>query len=521
MGIAAMKRVFVSYRRQDSGEVVAAMVRRLRALFDRDQVFMDLDLEGGMDFVEALEQELAACDAAILVIGPDWRGSRGPGGGWRIDDGGDFVRLEVERVLDRKIPAIPVLVRGASMPGAADLPATLAKLPRLNALALGEAQAEAGLRQLVDRLVRLLRRWQPLKIAGREQASPWDCAWLDVFWLSETEGWLCGAISEGGGGGDVGNGLLLATKDGGATWLKAANIASGAGRFTWGPRGTREYSWSEVGPVKALWFYGRRTGADDHTTGVIATATGVYVATAPYGRLDHESEWRRSSPPPDHPERYAFFAGIAGIEGLSELYACGWQGIAHWTARSGRWELPMPTYYYDITAVAAVGGSENRGVWAVGRAGEDERGNRGDRSHGAIYRLGWPANRWEQVPLAGVAFEEAQTFYDVCVPDQNTVFAVGDRGLIVRGVRERDREWRWTPLPAPASQGLRSITSSAYGLWIVGDAGTIWNSLDRGEHWTQLAAVAGAGGQGAGLARVRFFGETGWIVGQRVVLRSR
>jgi hypothetical protein len=83
-----MQRVFLSYRRLDTAGLVAAMAWRLRALFDWDQIFMDLDLEPGVDFVDALEQELAACGAAILVIGPEWcecafsarrRGSSGSG----------------------------------------------------------------------------------------------------------------------------------------------------------------------------------------------------------------------------------------------------------------------------------------------------------------------------------------------------------------------------------------------------------------------------------------------------------
>ncbi len=83
-------------------------------------------------------------------------------------------------------------------------------------------------------------------------------------------------------------------------------------------------------------------------------------------------------------------------------------------------------------------------------------------------------------------------------------------------MRERNGEWNWTQLPAPTNLLLRSITASVCGLWIVGDGGTIWNSLDRGDHWTQLAPVAGAG-----LGRVRFFGETGWIAGSRTVLKSQ
>lgn len=516
-----MKRIFISYRREDTGEHVTWLARRLRALFDRDRIFMDVvDLEPGVDFIDALERELDACDAAIVVIGPYWLGSRGQTQGRRIDDGEDFVRIEIERVLDRNIPVIPVLVRGASMPRAADLPATLVKLPRLNALVINEAQLDKDIYQLVDRLVRLLRRWGSVQISGGEQDSAWDYTWHDIFWVTETDGWLCGAIREGGGGGHVGHGVLLTTTDAGTTWRQALNIISGAGQFTWGPQGTRQYTWTEVGPIKSLIFYRRHTGDEDRITGVMATSTGIYMAAVPYGMLDHETEWRRITPPPDDPERYAFFNRIATVEGLTEIYAGGWQGIAHWTERTGRWDLQKPTYFYDIAAVATAGGSENRSVCAVGRAGEDDHGNWGDRSHGAIYRLVWPANRWEQVPLTGIEFQEAQTFSDLFIRDQNTVFAVGDQGLILRAVREQNREWTWTRLSAPTGQRLRSVTSSDFGLWIVGDGGTILNSLDEGNHWTQLPPVHGPNGTGAELLRVRFFGARGWILGHRIALRS-
>jgi len=44
----------------------------------------------------------------------------------------------------------------------------------------------------------------------------------------------------------------------------------------------------------------------------------------------------------------------------------------------------METYFYDICAIAALGGSENRSVWDVGRAGLEEPGRSGDHSSARV-----------------------------------------------------------------------------------------------------------------------------------------
>jgi hypothetical protein len=48
----------------------------------------------------------------------------------RLYDPNDYVRIEVEAALSRKIPVIPVLVDGASMPAASSLPDSLKALAR-------------------------------------------------------------------------------------------------------------------------------------------------------------------------------------------------------------------------------------------------------------------------------------------------------------------------------------------------------------------------------------------------------
>jgi hypothetical protein len=54
----------------------------------------------------------------------------------RLDDPADFVRIEIEAALERGVRVIPVLVDGASMPNPGELPASLAKLTRRQALEL-------------------------------------------------------------------------------------------------------------------------------------------------------------------------------------------------------------------------------------------------------------------------------------------------------------------------------------------------------------------------------------------------
>jgi hypothetical protein len=58
----------------------------------------------------------------------------------RLDDPDDFVRLEIEAALSRNVRVIPILVGGARMPRAEELPDSLAKLVRRQALELHPAR---------------------------------------------------------------------------------------------------------------------------------------------------------------------------------------------------------------------------------------------------------------------------------------------------------------------------------------------------------------------------------------------
>lgn len=120
--------IFVCYRRDDSADVTGRIYDRLIERFGPDQVFKDVDsIPIGVDFRTHLAERIGACDVVLAIIGKRWL-SADAEGRRRLDDEKDFVRLELEAALERDIPVVPVLVGNAEVPGAQDLPTTLAPL---------------------------------------------------------------------------------------------------------------------------------------------------------------------------------------------------------------------------------------------------------------------------------------------------------------------------------------------------------------------------------------------------------
>jgi hypothetical protein len=143
-------RIFVCYRRADS-EAAAGRLYDGVAAWRRDaNVFMDVDsVPYGHDFVDAMLDAVRAADLVLAVIGPNWLGAESPASR-RIDDPQDNVRLELAAALRLGKRIVPVLVGGAEMPRAADLPASLAALARRNAFSLRHATFHDDLRRLLD-----------------------------------------------------------------------------------------------------------------------------------------------------------------------------------------------------------------------------------------------------------------------------------------------------------------------------------------------------------------------------------
>jgi hypothetical protein len=79
----------------------------------------------------------------------------------RLDNPGDFVRLEIEAALTRGVRVIPVLVDGARMPRPDQLPASLALLARRQAIELSHTRFSTDLTGLLNVLDREFRPCRP------------------------------------------------------------------------------------------------------------------------------------------------------------------------------------------------------------------------------------------------------------------------------------------------------------------------------------------------------------------------
>jgi hypothetical protein len=151
------QRIFISYRRDETaahaGRIYDAMVAR----FGEDNVFMDVEMEPGVDFVELITDVVSRCSVLIAVMGKSWAEASDPDGRPRLHDEADFVRLEVSTAIQNPdVTVIPALVDKAQMPKPDQLPDAMRPLARRNALELSDGRWRYDVGRLNDTLEQLL-----------------------------------------------------------------------------------------------------------------------------------------------------------------------------------------------------------------------------------------------------------------------------------------------------------------------------------------------------------------------------
>jgi hypothetical protein len=128
-----MPKIAISYRRSDTSAMSGRIFDRLAAHYGRHSVFMDIDnIPIGIDFRDHISETLRRTDVLLAVIGAKWTGMNDDGEP-RIYEENDPVRVEIETALAQGSPIIPVLVDGAKMPEAAELPQSFGTFAFLNA----------------------------------------------------------------------------------------------------------------------------------------------------------------------------------------------------------------------------------------------------------------------------------------------------------------------------------------------------------------------------------------------------
>lgn len=109
-------------------------------------------IDAGRDFRKAIDDSLGNCGALLAMMGPEWLNAADEQGTRRLDGETDYVRLEIAAALRRDIPVVPVLLRGARMARAEQLPADIADLAYRNAVELTHARWKSDVQVLVKAL---------------------------------------------------------------------------------------------------------------------------------------------------------------------------------------------------------------------------------------------------------------------------------------------------------------------------------------------------------------------------------
>jgi hypothetical protein len=149
--------IFISYRRSDSDDIAGRIYDRLINKFGANPIFKDVDsIPLGFDFKEYLDRKVSECNVLLAIIGDRWLDARDTIGKKRLEDPADFVRIEIESALERGIPVIPLLVRGAQMPLEENLPLSLRKLVYRNGI---QIRPDPDFHRDMDRLISALEKY--------------------------------------------------------------------------------------------------------------------------------------------------------------------------------------------------------------------------------------------------------------------------------------------------------------------------------------------------------------------------
>ena len=153
--IRRVVKAFISYRRSDSAAHSGRLADEIGRRFGAEAVFVDVAaLAPGSDFVAEINRGIATCSVALVVIGNQWLSATADDGSRRLDDPADHVRAEVAQSLNTDVPVVPVLVGGARLPTADELPEPLRQLAQRHAVELRDEMWHDDVGRLLEQLDR-------------------------------------------------------------------------------------------------------------------------------------------------------------------------------------------------------------------------------------------------------------------------------------------------------------------------------------------------------------------------------
>jgi hypothetical protein len=170
-----MPTIVISYRREDTRWIVGRIFDRLVEHYGHNNIFMDIDaVPLGSDYRDQIRSTLQRSDILLAVIGPQWLAVQKETGQPRLSDESDWVRIEIEAALGKKIPVIPVLIDRARLPKPTELPEALREFAYRQA---ADVDTGVDFQSHMDRLIRsmdqlLERDGDATKLSARPKSSP-------------------------------------------------------------------------------------------------------------------------------------------------------------------------------------------------------------------------------------------------------------------------------------------------------------------------------------------------------------
>jgi hypothetical protein len=150
-----MPTVFLSYRRSDTGGEAGRLADSFQHRLGGSLVFRDAaDIPPGAQFDAILDKELTAAKIVLVLIGPAWLTQLQQ----RLGQSDiDYLRVEVAAALARGKRVIPLLLNGATLPPAHDLPDDLGALAKHQAMTLRDESWNQDVDRLIDAIGRPYR----------------------------------------------------------------------------------------------------------------------------------------------------------------------------------------------------------------------------------------------------------------------------------------------------------------------------------------------------------------------------
>jgi hypothetical protein len=167
------REIFISYRRDDDPGMAHALYGHLERAFSEERVFMDVEggIRPGRDFVRVLEEQVAQCQVMLAMLGRGWLAAADADGRRRLDNPGDYVRIEIESAMRLGKVVIPVLINRTEMPRAEELPESMRSFVRLHAVRITHERLRADARGVVEVIEQTLAEAEQARVAAKQAAD--------------------------------------------------------------------------------------------------------------------------------------------------------------------------------------------------------------------------------------------------------------------------------------------------------------------------------------------------------------